>query len=100
MDNATAQPQDLDDDLPDGFDFVTVKFIPPNTTTLLQCNFPRQIFLRRQKQLTLDMFSVKKAWKATAEEEESTASKRQIREKTPKGELPSLFMDGNSPSKQ
>ena len=25
MDNATAHPQDLDDDLPDGFNFITVK---------------------------------------------------------------------------
>ena len=30
MDNATARPQDFDDDLPDGFDFIKVKFLPPN----------------------------------------------------------------------
>ena len=39
---------------------------------------------------------MKKARKATAEEEESTVSKRQRRVKTPKGELPSLFMEGDS----
>ena len=38
-----------------------------------------KILLRRQKQLTLDEFLVKKARKATAEEEESTESKRQRR---------------------
>ena len=36
MDNATAQPQDLDDDLPDEFDFITVNFLHPNTTHILQ----------------------------------------------------------------
>ena len=38
----------------------------------------RNILQRRQKQPTLDKFLVKRARKATAEEEESTASKRQI----------------------
>ena len=51
----------------------------------------RKIVQRKQKQLTLDTFMAKKARKATAEEEESTASKRQRMEKTPKGELPSIF---------
>ena len=36
MDNATSQPQDLDDDLPDGYDFIKVKFLQPNMTPLLQ----------------------------------------------------------------
>ena len=36
MANTTAHPQDLDDDLPDGFDFIKVKFLPSNTTHLLQ----------------------------------------------------------------
>ena len=36
MDNATAHPQDLNDDLPDTFDFIKVKFLPPNTTPLPQ----------------------------------------------------------------
>ena len=36
MDNATAHPQDLDGDLPDGFEFIKVKFLSPNTTPLLQ----------------------------------------------------------------
>ena len=36
MDNAIAHPQDLDEDLPNGFDFIKVKFLPPNTITLLQ----------------------------------------------------------------
>ena len=36
IDNATAHHQDLDDDLPGGFDFINVKFLPLNTTPLLQ----------------------------------------------------------------
>ena len=36
MDNATAHPQDLNDDLPDAFDFIKVKFLLPNTTPLPQ----------------------------------------------------------------
>ena len=36
MDNDTAHPQDLDDDLSDGFDFIKVKSLPANTTRLLQ----------------------------------------------------------------
>ena len=54
----------------------------------------------RQKQLTLDKFLVKKAWTATAEEEESKGSTRHGREKMSKGELPSLSIEGDSPSKQ
>ena len=38
--NVTAQPQDLDDDLPDGFDVIRVKFQRPNTTPLLQPSTP------------------------------------------------------------
>ena len=44
-----------------------------------------------QKQLTLDKFLVKKAWKATAEEEESTASKRQRMEKNAKRRFTQSF---------
>ena len=40
MDNATAQPRDLDDDLPDGFDVIKVKFLPPNATTFSDPSFP------------------------------------------------------------
>ena len=36
MDNTTAYPQDLDDNLPDGIDFIKVKFLPSNTTHLRQ----------------------------------------------------------------
>ena len=60
----------------------------------------RKFLKCRQTQLTLDMFLVKKARKATAEEEESTASKRQRMGKMPKGELASLFMGGDTISKQ
>ena len=35
MDNVTAHPRDLDEDIPDGFDFIKVKLLPPNTTSLL-----------------------------------------------------------------
>ena len=41
----------------------------------------RKIMQRRQKQLALDKFLAKKARKATAEEEESTASNRQRNKK-------------------
>ena len=34
MDNATAHSQVLDDDLPDGFDFIKVEFLPPNMLPL------------------------------------------------------------------
>ena len=33
MDNATTHTQDLDDDLPGGFDFIKVKFLPPQYDT-------------------------------------------------------------------
>ena len=36
MDNATAHPHGLDDDLPDGFYFIKVKFLPTNMTPFLQ----------------------------------------------------------------
>ena len=45
----------------------------------------RNIWQHRQRQLTLNKFLVKKARKETAEEEESTASGRQRREKRQKG---------------
>ena len=44
----------------------------------------RQLLPHRQKQLTVDKFLAKKARKATAEEVESTMSKRQRMEITPK----------------
>ena len=59
----------------------------------------RKILQRRQKQLTLDRFLVKEKRKATAEKD-STELKRQRREKTPEGQLPSHFMEGDSPSKE
>ena len=59
----------------------------------------RKILQCRQKQLTLDKFLVKKARKATAEEEESTASKRQRMGKTPKGQYPVLLWRANTPQK-
>ena len=52
-----------------------------NDNAMMQC---KEIWQRRQKQLTLDKFLVNKARKAKAEEEVSTASKRQRREITPK----------------
>ena len=36
IDSATTHHLDLDDDIPDVLDFIKVKFIPPNTTPLLQ----------------------------------------------------------------
>ena len=36
MDNANAHHHDLDDDLPDAFDLIKVKFLPPNVIPLLQ----------------------------------------------------------------
>ena len=32
MDNATAQPQDLDDNLPDGYDLIKVIFLPDTSS--------------------------------------------------------------------
>ena len=58
----------------------------------------RKILKRRRRQLTVDKLLAKKARKAIAAEEQSTASRRQRREITPKGELPSLFMEVDSPS--
>ena len=54
----------------------------------------RKILQRRQKQLTLDKFLVKKAREATTEEEESTASKRQKGGKTPKRKITHSFHGG------
>ena len=36
MDNAPAHPSGLEDDLLEEFEFIKVKFLPPNTTPLLQ----------------------------------------------------------------
>ena len=36
MDIASAHPQNVDDDLLGGLDFINVKFLPPNMTPLLQ----------------------------------------------------------------
>lgn len=36
MDNAPAHPPGLEDDLMEEFDFIKIKFLPPNTTPLLQ----------------------------------------------------------------
>ena len=36
MDNAPAHPPGLEDDLTEEFDFIKIKFLPPNTTPLLQ----------------------------------------------------------------
>ena len=60
----------------------------------------RKILQLRQKQLTFDNLLFKKARKAIAEYEKSTASKRQSRGKAPRGELPSLSMEGVSHSKK
>ena len=68
-----------------------------NDNAMMHC---RKILQCGQRQLTLGKFLVKKAWKATAGEEESTASKRQRREKMPMEELLSIFMEGDSPSWQ
>ena len=47
----------------------------------------RKILQRNEKQLTLDKFLVRKARKSTAEEEESTLSKRQRRDQQSVGTL-------------
>ena len=36
MDNSTAHPQNLADDIPDGSDFIKLNFTPPNTTPPLK----------------------------------------------------------------
>ena len=55
----------------------------------------RKKFQCRQKKLILDKFLAKKARKATAEEEESTASMRQRREKTQKRTITQYFHGGS-----
>ena len=34
--SVAAHPQDLDDDIPEGFCFIKMKFLPPNSTPILQ----------------------------------------------------------------
>ncbi len=53
-----------------------------------------------KNQLTLDGFLIREKRKATAEKEDSAELKRQRREKTLEGQLPSNFMKGDSSSKQ
>ena len=59
----------------------------------------RKSLQHRHNQLTLGMFLVKRVGKATAEDVESTAGKRQRREKSPRGELPCIIMEGDSHKK-
>ena len=56
MDNANAHPQDLDDDIPHGFNFIKVKFIPSNMTPLLQLLYQQVIsnFIRKMKMKMCD----------------------------------------------
>ncbi|KAF2367541.1 hypothetical protein FHG87_001710 [Trinorchestia longiramus] len=58
----------------------------------------RKIVQKRQKQLTMDRF-LKEKRKATAQPD-SPPRKRERREKTPEGALPSVIMEGDSPSKE
>ena len=72
MDNAPAHPPGLEDDLTDEFDFIKIKFLPPNTTPLIQpmdqrviANF-KQLYIKflfqrcfevtNDTELTLQMF--------------------------------------------
>ncbi len=59
----------------------------------------RKIVQKRQKQLTMDRFLLKEKRKATAQPD-SPPRKRERREKTPEGVLPSVIMEGDSPSKE
>ena len=59
----------------------------------------RKIVQKRQKQLTMDRFLLKEKRKATAQPD-SPPRKRERREKTPEGALPSVIMEGDSPSKE
>ena len=57
----------------------------------------RKVLKRRQKQVTLDMFFKKRQQHPTAE---SSKPKRFERERSPSADLPEVFMEGDSPSKQ
>lgn len=59
----------------------------------------RRIVQQRKKKLTMDRFLIKEKRKATSEPD-SPPKKRDRRETTPEGQLPTLFMEGDSPSKQ
>ena len=74
MDNSTAHPQDLDDDLTDRFDFIKAKSLTHNTTPLLQpmdkqviSNFKRlytRAILRRCFEVTNDtQLKLMELWK-------------------------------------
>ena len=57
----------------------------------------RKVLKRRQKQVTLDMFFKKRQEHPTAE---SSEPKRFERERSPLADLPEVFMEEDSPSKQ
>ena len=59
----------------------------------------RRIVQKRKKQLTIDRFFIKEKRAATSQPD-SPRKKKNRRETTPEGELPSLLMEGDSPSKQ
>ena len=59
----------------------------------------RNIVQRRKKQLKMDRFLLKAKRKATAEID-SPEQKKQRREQSPEGQLPTAFTEGDSPSKQ
>ncbi|XP_023242082.1 tigger transposable element-derived protein 2-like [Centruroides sculpturatus] len=57
MDNAPAHPPNLDDDLDSEHDFIKVKFLPPNTTPLLQ-PMDQQVISNFKKPYTKALFTM------------------------------------------
>lgn len=55
MDNAPAHPKDLEDELAEEFPWLTVEFLPPNTTALLQ-PMDQQIVAHFKKLYTKELF--------------------------------------------
>ena len=65
MDNAPAHPPGLEDDLLEEFEFIKVKFLPPNTTPLLQ-PMDQQVISNFKKLYTKALFQ--RCFKVTEEQ--------------------------------
>ena len=55
MDNTPAHPPGFEDNLPEEFEFIKVKFLPPNTTPILQ-PMDQQVILNFKNLYTKALF--------------------------------------------
>ena len=60
----------------------------------------RKILQRRKKQQTIDKFFRKEIRQATAEQDSDSPQQKIQRTETPEEQLPSVFIEEDSPSKQ